>query len=70
MGVYIGGVNYLPKDGDYIPMQIYGNGHIWINGSYKGVAIEITECKDCKHSKNCIYPAKWNWCPDGERKGE
>lgn len=32
--------------------------------------IEIVECKDCKHSKNCTYPAKWNWCPDGERKGE
>lgn len=32
--------------------------------------IDLVRCKDCKHSKNCIYPAKWNWCPDGERKGE
>lgn len=30
----------IPKDG-YIPMRIYANGHIWINGSYKGVAIQI-----------------------------
>lgn len=27
-------------------------------------------CKDCKHSKTCIYPAKWNWCPDGERRAD
>lgn len=30
--------------------------------------INLVRCKDCKHSKNCVYPAKWNWCPDGERK--
>ena len=30
----------IPKEG-YIPMRIYANGHIWINGAYKGVAIQI-----------------------------
>lgn len=30
--------------------------------------IDVVRCKDCKHSNNCTYPAKWNWCPDGERK--
>lgn len=30
--------------------------------------IDLVRCKDCKHSKECIYPAKWNWCPDGERR--
>lgn len=30
--------------------------------------IDIVRCRECKHSKNCVYPAKWNWCPDGERR--
>ena len=39
MSLILKGID-IPKDG-YIPMRIYANGHIWINGSYKGVAIQI-----------------------------
>lgn len=31
-------------------------------------SIDLVRCGDCKCSKKCIYPAKWNWCPDGERR--
>jgi hypothetical protein len=40
MSILIKGID-LPKRDEYIPMRIYGNGHIWINGAYKGVAIQI-----------------------------
>lgn len=40
MNILIKGID-MPKEGEYIPMRIYGNGHIWVNGAYKGVAIQI-----------------------------
>lgn len=40
MSILIKGMD-MPKEGEYIPMRIYGNGHIWVNGAYKGVAIQI-----------------------------
>lgn len=40
MSILIKGID-MPKEGEYIPMRIYGNGHIWVNGAYKGVAIQI-----------------------------
>ena len=39
MSIILKGID-IPKEG-YIPVRIYANGHIWINGSYKGVAIQI-----------------------------
>lgn len=40
MSIILKGID-MPKEGEYIPMRIYGNGHIWVNGAYKGVAIQI-----------------------------
>lgn len=40
MSILIKGID-LPKSDEYIPMRIYGNGHIWVNGAYKGVAIQV-----------------------------
>ncbi len=40
MSIILKGID-IPKNNEYIPMRIYGNGHIWINGAYKGVAIQI-----------------------------
>lgn len=68
MSIILKGIN-LPKDGEYIPMRIYGNGHIWINGSYKGVAIQIPTshgriadvgegekkmCEECQFKGDCL----------------
>lgn len=80
MGVYIDKID-LPKDGDYIPMQLYGNGHIWINGAYKGVAkqIDLVRCGECKHYKRevCRLDPFWerytepnDFCSQGERRTE
>ena len=56
-----------PKECQVCPIFIWCYSNDW-KGYEHCPLIEIVRCKDCKHSKNCIYPAKWNWCPDGERR--
>ena len=60
----------LPNSGQ-IELVIRPHGKVLTKtrGVYaEAMQIDLVMCKDCKHSKNCVYPAKWNWCPDGERR--
>lgn len=75
MGVYIEGLD-RPR-GEYMRIHIDFDGEVWVfresgweSLEIKATNLDLVKCRECKHSKNCTYPAKWNWCPDGERKGE
>lgn len=76
MGVYIEGLD-IPKEHS-LWMVIHPNGQVWMRKRHycqnledvEATELDLVRCKDCKHSKNCVYPAKWNWCPDGERGAE
>lgn len=76
MGVYIEGLDkQVQKGAESITVTFWDKDELIINeydigDMSKVIDLDLVRCGECKHSKNCTYPAKWNWCPDGERKGE
>lgn len=74
MGMYIEGLDkQVQKGAESITVTFWDKDELIINeydiGDMSKVTdLDLVRCRECEHSKNCTYPAKWNWCPDGERR--